>query len=222
MGQVPMNSPKIPPIPTQHMSHIQHPRPSFTIPLLDGTLALFRPITPADKERLQEGLEMLSPQSRYLRFFSPVNHLSEEELRFFTEVDQINHVAWGAINPDDPEVPGLGVARFVRTRDDPDIAEAAITVLDRYQRKGLGTILVALLYLLARDLGVKTLRGTVLPENRFLIDWLHSLGGTTEYHEGAILVDVPVREISEPLPDDSPLARKFKETLDMVAGVLYE
>lgn len=199
-----------------------HPRPSFTLPLPDGTPALFRPITPADKERLQEGLEMLSPQSRYLRFFSPVNHLSEEELRFFTEVDQINHVAWGAINASDPEVPGLGVARFVRTHENPDIAEAAITVMDRYQRKGLGTILVALLYLLARDLGVRTLRGTILPENRFLIDWLHSLGGTTEYHEGAILVDVPVRDPAEPIPDDSPLARKFKETLELVAGALYE
>jgi GNAT superfamily N-acetyltransferase len=204
------------------MTSPKRPHPSFTLPLLDGTPALFRPISPEDKARIREGLDMLSPQSRYLRFFAPVQRLSEEELRFFTEVDQVNHVAWGAITPDAPEVPGLGVGRFVRIPESPEIAEAAITVLDRYQRKGLGTILVCLLYLLARDLGVQTLRGTVLPENRFLIDWLHSLGGTTEYHEGAILVDVPVRERSVPLPDDSPLARKFKETLDMVAGVLYE
>jgi GNAT superfamily N-acetyltransferase len=197
-------------------------RDSFTLPLLDGTLALFRPVTPADKDRLQDGLEMLSPEGRYLRFFQPINHLSEEELRFFTEVDQKNHVAWGAIKPDDPDFPGLGVTRFVRLKESPEIAEAAVTVLDQYQRKGLGTILVCLIYLLARELGIQTLRGTVLPENRFLIDWLHSLGGTTEYHDGAILVDVPVRQKSEPLPDDSPLARKFKETLEMVEQVLYE
>lgn len=204
------------------MPSSKKPRSAFTLPLLDGTPALFRPVTPADKERLQEGLEMLSPEARYLRFFSPINHLSEEELRFFTEVDQINHVAWGAINANDPDFPGLGVARFVRIPKTPKTAEAAVTVLDHYQRKGLGTILVCLLYLLARDRGVHTLRGTVLPENRFLIDWLHSLGGTTEYHEGAILVDVPVLAPSEPLPDDSPLARKFKQTLEIVAGVLYE
>lgn len=165
---------------------------------------------------------MLSPQARYLRFFSPVNHLSEEELRFFTEVDQVNHVAWGALKADDLNFPGLGVARFVRIPETPEIAEAAVTVMDSYQRKGLGTMLVCLLYLLARELGVQTLRGTVLPENRFLIDWLHSLGGTTEYHEGAILVDVPIRKKSEPLPDESPLARKFKRTLDLVEGVLFE
>jgi GNAT superfamily N-acetyltransferase len=197
-------------------------RPSFTLPLLDGTPALFRPVMPEDKARLQEGLEMLSPQARYLRFFSPVNHLSDEELRFFTEVDQINHVAWGAINPDDPDFPGLGVARFVRILEAPEIAEAAVTVIDRYQRKGLGTILVCLLYLLARDLGVQTIRGTILPENRFLIDWLHSLGGTTEYHEGAILVDMPVRKETDPPLDDSPLSIKFQQTLEMVEKVLYE
>jgi hypothetical protein len=196
-------------------------RVSFTLPLLDGTPALFRPVTPADKERLQDGLEMLSPEARYLRFFSPVTHLSEEELRFFTEVDQVNHVAWGAINPDEPAFPGLGIARFVRLKETPEIAEAAVTVIDGYQRKGLGTLLVCLMYLLARELGVCTLRGTVLPENRFLIDWLHGLGGTTEYHEGAMLVDMPVRDEFASLPD-SPVLRKFNQTLEQVEKVLYE
>lgn len=164
---------------------------------------------------------MLSPESRYLRFFSPVNHLSEEELRFFTEVDQVNHVAWGAIHPNDPDLPGLGIGRFVRLEDNPDVAEAAVTVLDQYQRQGLGTILVCLLCLLAADLDVKIIRGAILPQNRFLIDWLHSLGGTTEYHEGAILVDMPVRTEFES-GSQSPLAVKFGETLEQVKKVLYE
>jgi len=193
---------------------------SFTLKLRDGTPALFRPVTPEDKERLQEGLAMLSPESRYLRFFSPINHLSDEELRFFTEVDQVNHVAWGAINPDAPDLPGLGIGRFVRLKGNLDIAEAAVTVIDRYQRQGLGTILVCLLYLLAADLDVKTIRGAILPQNRFLIDWLHSLGGTTEYHEGAILVDMPVRTELESVPQ-SPLAVKFRQTLEMVSDALY-
>ncbi|MCB9136444.1 MAG: GNAT family N-acetyltransferase [Anaerolineales bacterium] len=204
------------------MTPSKHLRSSFTLSLLDDTPALFRPVSSIDKDRLQDGLEMLSPESRYLRFFSPVTRLSEEELRFFTEVDQINHVAWGAIHPDNPDFPGLGIARFVRLPESPSVAEAAVTVMDNYQRKGLGTILVCLLYLLARDLGVEVLRGTILPQNRFLIDWLHSLGGTTEYHEGAILVDVPVHANTDPHPDDAPLARKFKETLKMVERVLYE
>ena len=196
-------------------------RDSFTLKLRDGTPALFRPVTATDKERLQEGLAMLSPESRYLRFFSPVNHLSEEELRFFTEVDQVNHVAWGAIHPNEPDLPGLGIGRFVRLEDNPDVAEAAVTVLDQYQRQGLGTILVCLLCLLAADLDVKIIRGAILPQNRFLIDWLHSLGGTTEYHEGAILVDMPVRTEFESVPQ-SPLAVKFGKTLEQVKKVLYE
>jgi GNAT superfamily N-acetyltransferase len=194
---------------------------SFTLMLRDGTPALFRPVTAADKDRIKEGLAMLSPESRYLRFFSPVTRLSEEELRFFTEVDQVNHVAWGAINPDDLDLPGLGVGRFVRLKDDPDIAEAAVTVIDQYQRKGLGTFLVCLLYLLAADLDVKTIRGAILPQNRFLIDWLHSLGGTTEYHDGAIMVDVPVLTEFESVPE-SPLAIKFRRTLERVSEALYK
>jgi GNAT superfamily N-acetyltransferase len=195
-------------------------RASFKMKLNDGTPALFRPITPDDKDRLKEGLAMLSPESRYLRFFSPVTRLSEEELRFFTEVDQVNHVAWGAINLEEPTRPGLGVARFVRPHDNPDLVEAAVTVLDQYQRKGLGTILVCLLYILAADLGVKTIRGAILPQNRFLIDWLHSLGGTTEYHEGAILVDMPVLKDTSILPS-TPYSEKFRTILRQVRDLLY-
>jgi GNAT superfamily N-acetyltransferase len=196
-------------------------RDSFTLTLRDGTPALFRPVTALDKDRLKEGLAMLSPESRYLRFFSPVTRLSEEELRFFTDVDQVNHVAWGAIYSDDPDLPGLGVGRFVRLEEDTSIAEGAVTVIDQHQRQGLGTILVCLLYLLAADLGIKTLRGTILPQNRFLIDWLHSLGGTTEYRDGAIIVNVPVQKEFESLPQ-SPLAEKFLQTLEMVREALYQ
>jgi len=163
---------------------------------------------------------MLSPEARYLRFFSPISRLSEEELRFFTEVDQVNHVAWGVMNPDDPDFPGLGVARFVRIKETPGIAEAAITVIDSYQRKGLGSILICLLYILGADLGVKTLRGTILPENRFLIDWLHGLGATTEYHEGAILVDMPVLKDVSSLPA-TPYSKIFRTIMDQVRTKLY-
>ena len=206
-------------IPTKKMTSHKPYRGSFILRLRDGTPALFRPIIPADKARLQEGLAMLSPEARYLRFFSPVTHLNEEELRFFTEVDQVNHVAWGAMNPDDPDFPGLGIARFVRIKETPEIAEAAVTVIDSYQRKGLGTILICLLYVLAADLNVQTLRGTILPENRFLIDWLHGLGATTEYHEGAILVDMPVLKDVSSLPA-TPYSTIFRAVMDQVHAKL--
>lgn len=58
--------------------------------------------------------------------------LSEKQLRYFTEVDQQNHVAWIALYPAAAGLHGLGVARFVRYRDQPMIAELAFAVIDAY------------------------------------------------------------------------------------------
>lgn len=181
---------------------------------------MFRPVTPADKDRLQAGLALLSPESRYLRFFAPVTRLSEEELRYFTHVDQVNHVAWGALKAAEPEFPGLGVGRFVRLADAPEIAEAAVTVIDSYQRQGLGTILASLLYLIAGEVGVRTLRGAILPENRFLIEWLHALGASTRFEEGLIRVEMPVVQDVSALPV-SPVSDSFRNVLEQVRSALY-
>jgi hypothetical protein len=65
---------------------------------------------PADKELLRTGFERLSGQSRYARFFTPRTALSDDELRYLTEVDQEDHVAIGAASERDGEQSGLGVA----------------------------------------------------------------------------------------------------------------
>ncbi len=179
----------------------------ITTTLRDGTPVLLRPVTPADRERLKKGFELLSQQSRYLRFFSSAEELTDEQLRYFTEVDQVNHVAWGALNPHDPDFPGYGIARFVRLEEDPDTAEAAVTVLDAYQGRGLGTLLIALLVVLARRVGVKTLRGTILPANRHFVAWLHNLGAKTHYQDGALRVEMAVDQNPDNLPQTPSVTR---------------
>ena len=52
-----------------------------------GTPLLLRLIVPGDKEKLIEGFEALSSQSRYTRFFASKNGLTERELKYFTETD---------------------------------------------------------------------------------------------------------------------------------------
>ena len=56
--------------------------------LRDGTPVLLRPVTPEDRERLVAGMAQLSADSRYFRFFTPLPRLAEEQLHYFTEVDQ--------------------------------------------------------------------------------------------------------------------------------------
>ncbi len=85
----------------------------LTLP--DGTTVLVRPITPEDKPLLSAGLRMLSPETAMRRFLSPKTSFSAAELRYLTEVDQVDHVALVAV---DAHCGGLiAVARCVRVSD---------------------------------------------------------------------------------------------------------
>src|SRR5215213_5132487 len=117
----------------------------FVVPLRDGSRARIRPVRPEDKMRIQCGMKLLSPESRFLRFFNDASHLSAELLQYLTEVDQQNHVAWIAVNASVPGEPGLGIARFIRLPDEPNTAEIALTVIDEFQGLGLGAALLNIL-----------------------------------------------------------------------------
>jgi hypothetical protein len=111
--------------------------------LSDGMHVTLRHIRASDAPELHAGFLRLSPESRYRRFFTGITDLSEEMLRYLTEVDGVDHVAIVAagVSPDLKHEAGYGVARFVRRKDDAHVAEAAITVVDDMQHKGIGRIL---------------------------------------------------------------------------------
>lgn len=185
--------------------------------LRDGTPVLLRPVSPADAPRLQAGLAVLSPDSRYFRFFGPVARLSDAQLEYFTHVDQRHHLAWLALDPSTPEQRGLGIGRWVRLRTPPDAAELALTVIDAVQGRGLGTLLLAVLYRLAREQGVRRLRGVTLPENRRVMAWFQRLGASAPcYHGGLAEFDLPVVADPRRLSSTST-AERFTELLDRLA-----
>jgi len=168
-----------------------------------------RPILPGDKDRLREGLARLSPSSRYRRFMTTQDALSDKQLRHLTEIDYRDHMAWVALDPAQPRQPGLGVARYIRLAEEPTTAEAAVTVLDEHQGRGIGTILLEALAGSARAHGIHRFRGYVLAENIPMVEILQGLGATVA-HEGSLLrVDVPIPPSPEELPD-TPTGRVFK------------
>ena len=124
-------------------------------------------IGPADRARLAAGFQNLSRESRYLRFFTAMPALPDRILDRLVATDGSKHVAIGAeVASDDPAVAeGLGVARFIRLDDAPDVAEVAVAVVDAKQRLGLGTLLLRALVDAARERGVRRFRATVLSEN---------------------------------------------------------
>ncbi len=169
---------------------------SLETTLVDGRRVLFRPIEASDKERLQEGLKLLSPESRYRRFFRHIDHFTEHELQYLTEVDGTDHVAWIAILPDESGEPGVGVARWIRVKSEPDVAEAAVTVVDAFHHKGIGRTLLWIIGRVAIEKGVKYFRAYTMGENSSMLGVLESFGAIPGKWDGGVL------ELTVPLPTD--------------------
>jgi GNAT superfamily N-acetyltransferase len=152
-----------------------------------------RPIRADDKEALKAGFERLSETSRYRRFLSPHGALSDEELRYFTEVDHHNHEALVAMNPHTGE--GVGVARYVRSQENPHVAELAVAVVDDWQRRGVGTRLATALADRAREEGITAFTGLVLADNMLMLNLAEELGqvhtGPREQGTVELTIDLP-------------------------------
>ncbi|MFN8159473.1 MAG: GNAT family N-acetyltransferase [Solirubrobacterales bacterium] len=131
-----------------------------------------RPIGPADKRRLSQAFERLSPESRYRRFFAPLTSLSAQDLAYLTEVDHHDHEALVGIDPCDGSI--VGVARFVRT-DEPAEAEVAVVVADPWQGLGVGTALLERLVERAREEGVGSFVALVLSDNEEALEMFRNL-----------------------------------------------
>jgi acetyltransferase len=181
---------------------------STVVKLSDGTPVRIRPIVAADKERIARGLTELSTASRYLRFLQPVDHLSAEELTYLTEIDYRTHFAWGAELIREPGHRGIGLARYVCESDDPTTAEAAVAVLDEYQGKGLGGILLTLLAESAHENGVKRFRSYVLSANRKVLQALDRPGIEHHVEDDMVRFDIPI-----PLPESAVRDSALYETL---------
>jgi adenylate cyclase len=161
----------------------------------DGTRIRFRPIRPDDKERLREGMRRLSPQARYRRFFRHIDHLSERQLVYLTEVDFENHFAWLATLPDEPGEPAVAVGRWVRLADETHVAEGAVTVADELHNRGIGKTLLWLLTHSAIQHGVKAFRAWTLGENEPMLGMLKEFGAKPGRWEAGVM------EVTVPLPD---------------------
>jgi GNAT superfamily N-acetyltransferase len=167
----------------------------------DGTRVVLRHIRPEDSADLARDFARLSPESRYRRFLGGVTHLSDSALRYLTEVDGRDHVAIVATcdSPDLKTETGLGVARFVRLHDEPTVAEAAVTVADDVQRRGLGRLLAATLAIAAHERGIRSFRAEVLADNEPMVSLLHEVGARAiRSDSGVITFDIPL----EPWKDE--------------------
>jgi RimJ/RimL family protein N-acetyltransferase len=131
--------------------------------LRDGSAVLIRQLNGDDAALLADGFTRLSEQSRRMRFLLAKKVLTPAELHYLTEVDHHGHEALGALA--DGTDMGVGIARYIRDNRDPRSAEVAVTVVDDWQRRGLGTELLARLSNRAREEGIGRFTALVATDN---------------------------------------------------------
>jgi GNAT superfamily N-acetyltransferase len=173
------------------MTPRQNSADGVEVELRDESWAAIRPIRPEDKQALLAGFERLSDDSRYKRFLTPMERLSSSQLAYLTEVDHRDHEA--LIAYDMATSDAVGVGRYVREAGG-DRAEAAVTVVDDWQGRGLGTALTRILAGRAVENGIGCFTALLLADNREMVGLLAGVGEVeVRAREGeAILVEVPL------------------------------
>lgn len=168
--------------------------------LNDGTPVCIRRVRREDEARLSEGIARLSPQSRYLRFFSGMREAPPQVLRTLASADGHDHLAWGALRSDLPDTPALGVVHAFREKEDPDTAEYSVAVVDDYHGLGLARLLTAVLLLDCAREGLTHFTVHILPENRPALSLARSLGAEgTGYEAGVSVLDINIAEALDAL-----------------------
>lgn len=135
--------------------------------LRNGTGVRLRPIRADDKARLAAALARLSDESARQRFLTPKTRFTRTELAYLTEVDGHDHLAIVATAGGAEAI--VGVARCVRSADDPLSAEFAVAVDDEVQGLGLGTALARAIAEAARSHGIRRFTATALSDNAAVV-----------------------------------------------------
>jgi GNAT superfamily N-acetyltransferase len=180
------------------------------VSLADGTRLSLRIATPADEGELLAAFEEFGDESRYKRFFTAKPYLSEPMLEHLVAVDRERHIAIAAFDPQWPssaggeDGAGVGVVRIIRHDAGADRAEFSIAVIDAYQHRGIGRLLMESAAVVSERLGIRRLRGSVLAENVTMRRLATSLGAErTEVDDPAVLdYEIDVSQVLDALDDE--------------------
>lgn len=135
--------------------------------LRDGGEIEIRALRREDEADMLAAVGNTSAQSLQRRFFVMKRHFSDKERAFFMDIDFKNHVAIVALAEDAGRKAVVGGGRYIVF--EPGRAEMAFIVIDTWQGRGVGSILMHHLVKIAREAGLRELTAEVLPENAAMI-----------------------------------------------------
>jgi RimJ/RimL family protein N-acetyltransferase len=170
-----------------------------TVTLRDDTEVIVRPILPEDAPRLQNLFSRLSPESIYFRFLGRPKDLPRAQAERLVNVDYEKRMAFVATCGTDDVRDIIAVARYAEVEGSPGLAEAGVVVEDRYQKRGLGTILLSRLTQYAREQGVQAFYASVHPANNRILRFIQRSGLPSEsrLESGVWEMHVSLEEIED-------------------------
>jgi RimJ/RimL family protein N-acetyltransferase len=167
--------------------------------LRDGSGVTVRPLDPDDAPLFAAMYERLGPESRRHRFVVAPPDLSDEDLRYLTDLDHRRHDALIALDPETGDM--VGEARYVALRGQPGAAEVAALVAEDWRGRGLATVLLTELSRRARENGLERYVALVSPDNDVVLAALERIGAR---HTGS---DADQLELELELPAEGLPAR---------------
>jgi GNAT superfamily N-acetyltransferase len=166
--------------------------------LPDGTPLLVRPLLAEDRSGYGNEVQHLSLESRRRRFFSSAQP-SQAMVDYLIDIDYVDHFAWLALDATHPDQ-GLATVRYVRS-EQPDEAETAFGTVDRFQGRGIGTLLLGAIGVAAVEAGITKLVGHVLDDNAPMRAVFAKADSTSQFYEpGVLLVEVSSERAASLLP----------------------
>jgi RimJ/RimL family protein N-acetyltransferase len=159
--------------------------------LKDGTPVVIRAVRPDDKEKINEAFKHLDPETIYTRYFRYKSNLTDEELKWATELDFNNDVALVITIQTGARETVIGGARFSVIKCDPKVplrAEIAFTVEEDYQGQGIASRLLKQMARIAQEMGISFFDAEVLSHNKAMLIVFERSGLPTQkrFEDGVI------------------------------------
>jgi GNAT superfamily N-acetyltransferase len=156
--------------------HFEQPGgPHWIESLADGTRVLIRPLREEDREREEDFIRRLSPDSRRFRFMGGFKEASPQLINQLMDVDYDQRMAFVALAHENGKLREVGVSRYSAT-DAQGQCECAVTVADDWRQRGLGVLLMRHLIDLARRNGYQQMISLDAADNEAMRDLASYLG----------------------------------------------
>jgi GNAT superfamily N-acetyltransferase len=149
----------------------------------DGLRVRLSLARPSHGELVRDFLEALSPESRRLRFLTPMPIVGEAAVRHFTFYDLSRRLVVAALAPLNGREGLVGLADVALLET--GLAEIALVVADDQQGRGVGRLLSEAAAALAAQQGATHLKAELLEENVAMRRLMEHLGPTVSTLEGS-------------------------------------